>query len=220
MKIIEPTQLDVAVDAVAAGQLVIVPTHRWYMICADARDAVACDRIYEGKRRPATKPLALVVRSQSEAADLFVFSDDAHRLAAAFWPGDLALILPWRDTENGKRHAAVGSPNALVVNETGLLGELAACSPVPIAATSANISGAPGTVDGPGPSITLAEVQEFVDRSSIEIAACVDGGICPTADHLTVIDCTGARAVITRPGLVHERAIVAALRDGLDLGQR
>ncbi|MGV9751127.1 L-threonylcarbamoyladenylate synthase [Nocardia farcinica] len=210
MKIIEPTQLDVAVDAVAAGKLVVIPTHRWYMICADARDAVACDRIYEGKRRPATKPLALVVRSPSEAADLFVFSDDAHQLAAAFWPGDLALILPWRDAGNGKRHAAVGSPNALVVNEVGLLGELAVRSPVPIAATSANISGTPGIV-GPGPSITIAEVQEFVNTSGLEVAVCVDGGICPTADHLTIMDCTGSRATVSRHGLIHARAIAAAL---------
>ncbi|MGW8355526.1 Sua5/YciO/YrdC/YwlC family protein [Streptomyces wedmorensis] len=53
--------------------------------------------ILDGKQRPKNKPLALVVPHQERARDLLQFTPDAERLAAAFWPGDLALLLPWRD---------------------------------------------------------------------------------------------------------------------------
>ncbi|MFF0493928.1 L-threonylcarbamoyladenylate synthase [Nocardia sp. NPDC004068] len=210
MKIVNSDSLDLAVEAIASGELVIVPTRRWYMICADARDVAACNRIYDGKRRPPTKALAFVVPSYPAASRLFAFNPAASKLAEEFWPGDLAMILPWSDSQVGSQHAAVGSPNALVVNETGVLGELARRSIVPIAATSANISGSPGVV-GPGPSISLPEVMEFVNISGLDVAVCIAGGICPAGEHLTMVDCTGSGATIARSGLVHDRAIAAAL---------
>lgn len=53
------------------------------------------------------------------------------------------------------------------------------------------------------------EGQLFVAEAGIEVAYCVDGGVCPL--HLTVIDCTSSEAVLVRSGVVHERAIKEAL---------
>lgn len=210
MEVIDHDQLVRAAEALETGKLVVAPTRRWYMICGDAKDPDVCQRIYVGKRRPTGKALVFVTPSHETTMDLFVISDHARRLIDTCWPGDLALILPWRDAAVGEQHSAVGIPNALVVQEAGVLGELARLARVPIAATSANISGDAGATD-PGPAITLDEVRRFIAEGDLEVALCIDGGICPAANHLTIVDCSGVGARLVRPGVVHERAIGAAL---------
>lgn len=210
MKVIERDQLEQAAEALEAGGLVVVPTRRWYMICGDATNPEVCQRIYSGKRRPTGKTLAFVTPSHETTVELFQVNEHAERLIEAFWPGDLALILPWRDAAIGQQHVGVGMPNALVVQEAGILGELARLVRVPLAATSANISGEGGAA-GPGPAITVNEVRAFVVDGSVDVAMCINGGICPTGHHLTIMDCSGEEAQLVRPGVVHERAIGAAL---------
>jgi tRNA threonylcarbamoyl adenosine modification protein (Sua5/YciO/YrdC/YwlC family) len=210
VKVIQPEEMDVAVHAVEAGKLVVVPTHRWYMICANASNMDACERIFSGKQRLASKSLVYVLPTADTAAELFALTPQAERLAAAFWPGDLAMILPWRDAAVGCHHQAVGAVNALVTYAPGVLGELAARSEVPIAATTVNISGDGGLGD-PGPAITTAEVSRFVDTTGIQIAYCIDGGICPIANHLTIVDCTTTEGRLIRSGVIHDRAIMVAM---------
>jgi L-threonylcarbamoyladenylate synthase len=143
VRVISPTELGPAAQAIRAGQFVIAPTSRWYMVCADAANMEACRSIFAGKRRPAGKSLVFVAPHEADYTDTFAFNDDAARLAAALWPGDLALLLPWRDPGQAARHPAVGSP-ALVTRPGGVLGALAAAAQIPIAATTANISGDAG----------------------------------------------------------------------------
>lgn len=202
-------QIDLAARALEAGELVIVPTSRWYMICADAANASACQRIFEGKQRPPKKSLVLVMPSLAVCEQRFALSSDARQLANAFWPGDLALLLPWRDPEAGAQHPAVGAP-ALTTIAAGPLGDLANATETSIAATTVNISGEAGT-DVPGPAITTGEVDDFLALTGIRPAAVLDGGTCPAANHMTIIDCSADRARLIRAGLVHERAISAAL---------
>jgi len=210
MRMISPDDLDLAVQAVAAGELVILPTRRWYMICADARNRGACERVFAGKGRSPSKALAYVLPHAVTADDLFDMTPDARQLAAAFWPGDLAMILRWRDERAGRLHEPVGVPNALVTMDPGVLGELALRSPVPIAATTANVSD-PANTDSAGPAITTAEVEQFVSDAGIEVAYCIDGGVCPLAQHLTIVDCTAAEARLVRSGVVHARAVNAVI---------
>ncbi|MEV6515029.1 Sua5/YciO/YrdC/YwlC family protein [Micromonospora chalcea] len=208
MKLIRPDELPLAIEALEAGELVVVPTRRWYMICANARDHDACARIYAGKGRPRSKSLAYILPSLVAANELFVMTPAAIRLASAFWPGDLAMILRWRDSEHAQQLQPVGVPNALVTLDSGLLGQLARQSRVPIAATTANLSDPANTL---GPAITAAEVESFVAESEISVAYCIDGGVSPLANHLTIVDCTETQARITRSGVVHDRAINAAI---------
>jgi L-threonylcarbamoyladenylate synthase len=209
MHVTPPTQLEPAVSAIKDGQLVIVPTRRWYMVCADAGNTESCRSIFEGKRRPAGKSLVFVAPSDTDYTDLFAFNDDAFKLAAAFWPGDLALLLPWRNPQQAARYPAVGSP-ALTTRADGILGHLAAAAGIPLAATTANISGDAGP-DDRGPAISLAEVEEFLTDSGLDVPVVIDGGICPAANHMTIIDCSQDKASLVRAGTVHERAVAAAL---------
>lgn len=214
MELIQPQQLELAVEAIEAGQLVVVPTRRWYMICANAADTTACDRIFAAKQRPTSKSLVYVLPNPA-AAGLFVMTPEAEALAAAFWPGDLALVLPWRDESVGYQHAAVGVPNALVTHDSGVLGDLAARSRVPIAATTVNISNG-GTYET-GPAISTGEVARFAAESGVDIAYCVDGGVSPFANHLTIVDCTTTTAKLIRPGLIHERAINMVIKGNVSV---
>ncbi|MFI5642758.1 L-threonylcarbamoyladenylate synthase [Streptomyces goshikiensis] len=208
MQVIASTDIDTAAAAIEAGRLVVVPTARWYMICADAATPDACKAILEGKQRPKNKPLALVVPDQGRARDLLHFSPDAERLAAAFWPGDLALFLPWRGPADANRYTVVGSP-ALTTHAPGPLGALARAVPGLLAATTVNVSGDAGP-DDRGPAITLAEVEGFLTESGLD-AIVMDGGVCPAANHLTIVDCASDQTHLVRAGLVHPRALASIL---------
>jgi L-threonylcarbamoyladenylate synthase len=210
---ISAEQLNAAARALEAGELVVVPTERWYMICADATNPAACESIFDGKQRPRTKSLVLVTPSLEECAKQFVVHPEAQQLAEAFWPGDLAMLLPWRSADAGAQHPAVGSP-ALSTNAPGPLGALAAAARTPVAATTVNISG-DAAVDAPGPAITVGEVREFLAMSGVKATVILDGGVSPTANHLTIVDCSTPVARLVRAGLVHERAISAVLGRGV-----
>lgn len=209
MRIVRPSELDSAARAIEAGELVIVPTARWYMICADASNADASGVIFQGKRRPSGKSLAYVAPSLAVCEQHFQLGAEARKLAETFWPGDLALLLPWRNPEDAACHAAVGSP-ALTTIAPGVLGELAARAKVPVAATTANISGDAG-LDDLGPAVTLEEVHAFLAASGLTVSVIVDGGVCPAANHMTIVDCFTSEARLVRTGLVHQRAVTAAL---------
>lgn len=214
MELITGDNLLPAAEALRNGGLVVVPTRRWYMICADATNADACERIFEAKMRPRSKSLAYVLPARELAAEQFTMNPAALRLAEEFWPGDLALLLPWRDEQVGAAHAAVGSTNALVVHEEGVLGELARVADVPVGATTINISGPPNA-PGPGPAITLTDVRDFATQRNLAVAYAIDGGVCPLAHHLTIVDCSTTDVTITRQGLVAARAVATAL-SGVD----
>lgn len=198
-----------AAHALEAGGLVVVPTRRWYMICADATNAAACRSIFEAKQRPLAKSLVLAIPSSDHCERQFLVHHEARLLMDAFWPGDLALLLPWRDEHATARYPSVGAP-ALVTQSSDALGKLAEMAAVPVAATTVNVS-VDAHLDAPGPAITVDEVDAFLKLSNVSVSVVVDGGVCPAANHLTIVDCATPEARLVRAGLVHERAVSAAL---------
>jgi L-threonylcarbamoyladenylate synthase len=212
LRMIDAHGLDRAAAALDAGELVVVPTSRWYMLCCDATSRDACAAVYASKRRPLTKPLLLALPpSSTETAGLQVGAGAA-KLIHWFWPGDLALLLPWADAQARDELASVGRDAALVCRPPGILGALAELASVPVAATSANISGAPSE-GGSHPAITATAVKDFIRVSGADVTVLVDGGICPRNQHLTVIDCSipDGPPLLVREGAVHRDAIWAAL---------
>src|SRR5262249_57256351 len=85
-----------AARALAAGGLVAFPTETVYGLGADATSGAAVARLYEAKGRPSFNPLIAHVADLPAARALARFDRDAERLAAAFWPGPLTLVLPRR----------------------------------------------------------------------------------------------------------------------------
>ena len=85
-----------AVEILRGGGLVAFPTETVYGLGADARDGRAVARIFEAKGRPAFNPLIVHVATLEMAGEIAVFNNAAQRLASAFWPGPLTLVLPLR----------------------------------------------------------------------------------------------------------------------------
>src|SRR5438105_5994701 len=83
-----------AVEVLAAGGLVAFPTETVYGLGADAGNGEAVARLYEAKGRPAFNPLIAHVPDAAAARELAHFEEAAARLAEAFWPGPLTLVLP------------------------------------------------------------------------------------------------------------------------------
>ncbi|WP_405041451.1 L-threonylcarbamoyladenylate synthase, partial [Phenylobacterium sp.] len=79
-----------------AGRLVILPTETVYGLAADAANPEAVAAIFEAKGRPRFNPLISHVADLAVAETLAIFDDRARKLAAAFWPGPLTLVLPIR----------------------------------------------------------------------------------------------------------------------------
>jgi L-threonylcarbamoyladenylate synthase len=213
-------RLIAASKIIESGGLVIVPTRRWYMICCDAGNKEACAAIFSAKRRPMGKSLLLVLKSNEEAFRWFQVGRDAATLIHYFWPGDLALLLQWSHLEFASRYSSVGLPTALVSRAGGILGELAIRTSVPIAATSANISGASES-EGAGPAICPEEVSAFLDESGARVDLVIQAGICPEFMPMTIVDCSNLEkpAQIAREGTTHSRAIAVALR-GAEVGDQ
>ena len=88
-------QLARAAKALRAGKLVAFPTETVYGLGANALDPAAVARIFEVKRRPRTSPLIIHVDRIDAARELVTqWPDAAQKLAEAFWPGPLTLVLP------------------------------------------------------------------------------------------------------------------------------
>jgi L-threonylcarbamoyladenylate synthase len=182
-------QLRKAVDAIRLGRVVAFPTDTLYGLAANPYDASAVAAIFALKRRSGNQPLPLVAADISQVADVAGLNPGAMRLARAFWPGPLTLLL--RSTATFA--AGVGSADGLVgirVPDSEIGRVLARSVGHLLTATSANRSGDPPTADPDTVASTLPAV-----------AALVDGGPCRGGLPSTIVDASA------EPRLVREGAI-------------
>ena len=131
-----------AATLIRAGRCVAVPTETVYGLAADATSGEAVARIYATKGRPAFNPLIVHVGSIAQAAELAVFPHVAERLAEAFWPGPLTMVLPARPASPIAALATAGLATiAIRLPAHSAMRALIAASGRPLAAPSANASG-------------------------------------------------------------------------------
>ena len=183
-----------AAELLRAGELVAFPTDTVYGIGSRTGDPDALERIFAAKRRPPEKAVAWLIRSADEIATLgFVTDPRALRLAAAFWPGALTLVLSATD---GSETQAFRVPDHEVA--LALLAQAG-----PMAVSSANRSGEPDTLDADDVAIAFAD--------SDEPSAIVDGGRVPGGVASTVLDLSGERGRILRDGAVSRAEIEAVI---------
>ena len=181
-----------AAELLRAGELVAFPTETVYGLGANALDEQAVRRIYAAKGRPATSPLIVHVDSTAMARGLAAFwPDAAERLAAAFWPGPLTIVVPKNPIVPDAVTAGLASVGLRMPAHAVAL-ELIRAAGVPLAAPSANRF----TELSP----TLAA---HVERGlGGRVAMILDGGPCAVGIESTVVSCVGARPVLLRPGLI------------------
>ncbi len=199
-----PWAIERAATLLKSGKLVAFPTETVYGLGADATDPEAVAAVFNAKGRPADNPLIVHIADAERIGEWAVVDDRALLLAEAFMPGPLTLVLPARDSipaiaRGGLPTVAVRIPDhpvALALLElTG-----------PLVAPSANISGRP--------SPTTA--RHVIDDLDGRIDAVLDGGPCRVGIESTVLDLSGDRPVVLRPGVIGIGEIMAVLNDGED----
>jgi len=185
------------------GALVAVPTETVYGLAGNGLDARAVREIYEVKGRPEQKPLSLMVPGP-EAIPLYCedVPGAATALAERFWPGPLTLVL------NAKMAVpdivrAGGETVGLRCPDHPLTLELLRLAEIPLAAPSANPSGAPSPV-------SAEEVLAYFEG---KIAAVIDGGRCGLGRESTVLDMSRTPYRVLREGALSRESIVRALRE-------
>jgi L-threonylcarbamoyladenylate synthase len=183
------------------GRLVGMPTETVYGLAGDATDSLAVASIFEAKGRPTFNPLIAHVADLTEARRHGVFDDRALRLAEAFWPGPLTLVVPLRDGSPISELARAGLPTiALRVPSHPVALDLIRAAGRPLAAPSANRSGRVSPT-------TASHVRAELGSGAAMI---LDGGPCDIGVESTVIACVDGKMELLRPGGVTRDDVLRA----------
>lgn len=192
-----------ASEILRSGGLVAFPTETVYGLGGDALKADAAEKIYRAKGRPSDNPLIVHIAETESVYELAAeVPEQAQKLMEAFWPGPLTIIFKKKEivpdtTTGGLDTVAIrmpAHPAALkLIKESGVL----------IAAPSANLSGRPSPT-------TAAHVMQDMDG---RIDMVLDGGAVGIGIESTIVDVTGERPTILRPGFISPEMIKDILGD-------
>lgn len=200
---LNPTPVGIARAAsiLRDGGLVAFPTETVYGLGADARSDTAVARIFDAKGRPRFNPLIAHLPDAATARHIARFNDDADRLADAFWPGPLTLVLPLRENAGLSPLVTAGLRTvALRVPEHPLAQALLKQFGGPVAAPSANPSG----------SVSPTRAAHVLAGLNGRIDAVLDGGPCAVGVESTIVGLTDG-PVLLRPGGLPAEVIEACL---------
>jgi L-threonylcarbamoyladenylate synthase len=194
--------LDQAASILRRGGLVAFPTETVYGLGADATDAEAVARIYAAKERPSFNPLIAHVDSFESARKQGLFDETSARLAEAFWPGPLTLVVPVAPTCMISDLARAGLDSiGLRVPAHPLAHALLERTGRPVAAPSANRSGRVSPTDA---DHVLGDLDGRID-------AVLDGGASQVGVESTIVSCLDGTPRLLRPGGVAREAIEALI---------
>lgn len=189
-----------------AGQLVAMPTETVYGLAADATNGLAVAKIYETKGRPSFNPLICHVSDMEMARTIAVFDAISQKLAEAFWPGPLTLILPQVAGSKIASLVTAGLSTIGVRMPQGPTRELIAQLGKPLAAPSANSSG----------KISATSAQAVDADLGGKIDLILDGGASPVGVESTIIKVEESRVRMLRPGGISAEQIEAVLGIALE----
>lgn len=204
---VDPAHIDTDVmeqagKLIAEGELVAFPTETVYGLGGDALDPDASRRIYAAKGRPSDNPLIVHIADFDDMKRVArEVPEQAKKLADAFWPGPLTMIV-WKsdavpEATTGMQTVAVRMPNHPVALE------LIRRSGCLIAAPSANTSGRPSPT----------EAQHVAEDLSGKIAMILDGGPVGIGIESTIIDLTEEKPMILRPGYITPEMLSEVLQE-------
>ena len=195
------SRVEDGIAALKAGELVVYPTETFYAIGADAFSPTALKHLFRAKAREEGRPVGLIAADTAMAFSVArEVSNVARRLADAFWPGPLTLVLPARgeiaDELTGPDGVGVRvSPNPVARALSAGVGK-------PITATSANLS-------GEAPASTLESARAALDT---EVKVYLEGGKLTASAPSTVIAINASGWKMVRVGAISQDQIAAALK--------
>lgn len=193
-----------AAELLRAGQAVALPTETVYGLAANALDADAVARLYAIKGRPAHNPIIVHVAGVEMARRCVAdWPEAADRLAAAFWPGPLTLVLPRSGVIPDIVTAGGPTVGVRWPSHPLMQAVIRACG-FPLAAPSANVSGRVS------PTSAAHVLQGLGER----VRLVVDGGPSQVGIESTVLDLTCQPPQVLRPGMIHWESLQAVLALG------
>jgi L-threonylcarbamoyladenylate synthase len=190
-----------AAELIHAGQIVAVPTETVYGLAADATDGEAVARIYAAKGRPSFNPLIVHVGGMADANVIAEVPPAAHRLARAFWPGPLTMVLPSRAGSPIAALAMAGLPTIAVrMPAHPAMRALIEAAGVPLAAPSANASG----------RISATRAEHVAASLGDRVPLILDGGPTEHGLESTIVAIEADRLRLLRPGPIDMLALEQA----------
>ena len=181
------------------GECVAMPTETVYGLAADATNGLAVARIFEMKGRPQFNPLIAHVGSLSMARKHGVFGEVAEKLATAFWPGPLTLVLPRKPDSAVHDLAMAGLSTIAIRIPRGPAREIIAEFDRPLAVPSANRSGRIS------PTTAGHVAEEFADVDLLVL----DNGPCKVGLESTIVKVLPDSLVLLRPGAITDSELGA-----------
>ena len=195
-----------AAEVLLSGGLVAFPTETVYGLAAISTDENAVAEMYSVKERPRDKAITLQIADAARIQQIAVMTPVSELLAALFFPGPLTMVLPRKRSvpdfiTSGKNSVGVRIPDhrtaLAVLRKTG----------VPLAVTSANISGGDNLVDARAVEKALGG----------KIPLILDDGICPGGQASTVADCRAEAPRILRHGAITAEMLEMAIKQNKHL---
>ena len=193
-------QLDTAVAALRAGGVVVIPTDTVYGLAAMPGDARAVRRLFRAKRREPEPGLPVLIADQADLARVAAaVPAPARRLAEAFWPGPLTLVLRRAPAFRG---AALAEDEMVAVRIPAheALRDLIRAAGGALLVAGANVAGRPGVR-------TTAEASAQVGRA---VDLIVEGGPCAGGGESSIVDCSRMPLRLLREGAVSRGQIMRA----------
>ena len=199
---IDPQKIDIkkikeCAEILKNGGLVAFPTETVYGLGAVATDASAAKKIYAAKGRPSDNPLIIHIAEPTDAERYAYTCPLYYKLANAFMPGPLTVILPKKDTVPSEVTGGLNTV-ALRCPAHPIAKALIAEADVAIAAPSANLSGSPSPTEG----------QHVIDDMNGRIEAIINGGSAEIGLESTIVKIDGDALTLLRPGAITRDALL------------
>ncbi len=184
--------LELATKLFLDGEVVAVPTETVYGLAGNAYEGETIKKIFSAKGRPQDNPLIVHVSDMEMVKEVVSFIPEiAYKLADAFWPGPLTMIMKKSEKVSSVTTAGLDSVGVRMPSDP-FSHALIEKTGIPFAAPSANVSGKPSPTDAK---------TVFEDMNG-KIPLVVDGGECFAGVESTVVSLLGEKPVILRPGYV------------------
>ena len=195
-----------AVALLAAGDIAALPSETVYGLAADAGNGLAVAKIFAAKGRPSFNPLICHVSGLEMARQFGVFDPVSEKLANAFWPGPLTLVVPLREGASIHPLALAGLDTIALRAPRGVMAEVCALIGRPVAAPSANTSG----------RISATSAEAVAQDLGASVPLIMDGGRSPVGLESTIIKAENGKARLLRPGGVAVEEIERVLGFALE----
>lgn len=193
--------IKLACDILKSGDVVAIPTETVYGLFADATKSEACLNIFKAKDRPQDNPLIVHISDYEMLSEVAAeIPDDAIKLADAFWPGPLTIILKKSSLIPDSVSAGLDTAGIRMPSNPVVL-EIISKTRLPLAGPSANRSGRPSPTDA----------QTVYNDMNGRIPLIIDGGSCDIGVESTVVSLAGEKPILFRPGFITKEQLEEVL---------